>query len=234
MEKLIDERNLELWKVLSKSYNIKIIPTNNKTYECHSQNGDIQFLIDKNNYCRDSFTHEMLHVYLRMNGLLIGAGLKRKISGSRILSSIMSLSLLEHIGNCLDHVKMLPIYIKMGFDNEKFLSDFHVNKCTTGEIQQLKKRYRIKNKVSKKAVDLYVGKLVGILGDPNSNFDYSAQLQSLEKIDTLLFEVINRLFEDWSKIKIEDRSVLDDNYNIVLSTYYDGMKEWLSKLNFIN
>ena len=71
-------------------------------------------MFPKNRICADSFTHELLHIYLRSKGVFIGARLKRKLQSSKTLSIIYSEPLLEHLGNCLDHIKMLPIYLELG------------------------------------------------------------------------------------------------------------------------
>jgi hypothetical protein len=229
MKGLIDFRNENLWKSLNKNYNIKIEDSPNEEYSCYSENNDITFYIVNKNLCKDSFTHEMLHAYLRMNDCFIGAGLKNTIWQSKILTAIMSNNLLEHIGNCLDHVKMLPKYLDMGFERKKFILDYDTRKCSSEELTLLKQNYRQGKKVNPNAVDLYIGKLIGILVDPNDSFDYTKELKNLEKLDPLLYAINTRMINFWSEIKIENRQVIDDDYHSVLFEYYDNLKKWISK-----
>lgn len=172
MKELIDSRNEKLWNTLTDKYNISIKDSNNDEYSCYSENDDITFYIVRDNLCKDSFTHEMLHVYLRMNDCFIGAGLKNTIWQSKILTSMLSFDLLEHMGNCLDHIKMLPIYLSMGFEREKFILDYNIHKCSPEELTSLKRNYRQGKKVNPKAVDLYIGKFFAMLADPNDSFNY--------------------------------------------------------------
>ena len=232
MKELIDSRNEKLWNTLTDKYNISFKDSNNDEYSCYSENDDITFYIVRDNLCKDSFTHEMLHVYLRMNDCFIGAGLKNTIWQSKILTSMLSFDLLEHMGNCLDHIKMLPIYLSMGFEREKFIIDYNIHKCSPEELTSLKRNYRQEKKVNPKAVDLYIGKYFAMLADPNDSFDYSNQLESLAKIDPLLYHINKRMIDFWHEIKIEDRQIMDDDYHSVLFEYYDNLKKWISKNKF--
>lgn len=228
MNELLDSRNQNLWNQISEKYNVSFEDSNNGEYACYSYDNNIIFYIDKTNLCKDSFTHEMLHAYLRLNDCYIGGGLQNTINSSRILSSILSSRLIEHMGNCLDHIKMLPIYLELGFSREKFILDYDEYKCTDEEIQILKKHYRNGKKINLNAVDSYVGRIVAILADPNNTFDYSNDLNQLRKIDSQLFQIIERLINHWKEIKVENRKLLEDDYHTVLSGFYENMKNWIS------
>ena len=141
MKELIDYRNESLWTELQKRFNITFENSESSEYSCFSINDDITFYIVPDNLSKEFFTHEMLHVYLRMKDCYIGAGLKHTIKQSKILSAIMSDILIEHMGNCLDHIKMLPIYLDMGFNREKFLLDYDIHKCSDNELWFLKMNY---------------------------------------------------------------------------------------------
>src|SRR6476620_7096185 len=108
----------------------------------------------------------------------------------------MSDRLLEHMGNCLDHVKMLPIYLEMGFDRKKFIVDYDVYKCTNEELLEFKKQYRIGKKINLNAVDSYIGRIVSVIADPNDEFDYSKDIVELKKIDPYLYQVVEKLYND--------------------------------------
>lgn len=233
MKELIDLRNEELWNILNAKYNITFKDSDNNEYGCYSKNDEITFYVPPNNLCKDSFTHEMLHAYLRINDCFIGAGLKNTIWQSKILTSMLSLPLLEHMGNCLDHIKMLPIYLHMGFEREKFILDYDIYKFTADEVLSLKRSYRIGKKINPRSVDFYIGKLFAMSADPNDSFDYSNQFESLRKIDPLLYQINKRMIDFWHEIKIEDRQIFDCDYHSVLLEYYENLKKWISKNKFI-
>jgi hypothetical protein len=233
IKRLVDERNQKIWEDIDQKLSVKFLPSLNDEYSCYSQGQDIVFYIDENNFCKDFFTHELLHVYLRLYGLYIGAGLKNTIIQSRILSKIFSDELVEHVSNCFDHIKMLPIYTEMGFNLEKFILDYSIHKCSTSEIQLLKKEYKKGNRINPVAVDLYIGKYFAIKADPNNSFDYTNQLSDLKKIDPILYSILDATVKHWETIKIKDRNIMDDDYHQVLIEFYDRMKAWLFKNNLM-
>lgn len=233
MNDLLDLRNQKLWDSIQEKYNVSIESRFGGNYGCYSQNDNIIFFIDSNNLCKDSFTHELLHIYLRLKEFYIGASLKLTVRGSRILSNIMSDRLLEHMGNCLDHVKMLPIYLEMGFDRKKFIVDYNIYKCTNEELQEIKKYYRTGRKINISVVDSYIGRIVSIIADPNDEFDYSKDIVELRKIDPFLYQIIEKLFNDCREIKLENRSIFENDDHAVVFNFYKNMKTWMSN-NKIN
>lgn len=228
VEPLLDVRNESLWKELSDNYSITLKPSPNQEYGCYSVGKEVTFYINESNLCLDSFTHEMLHVLLRLKELYIGAGLKNTLAGSNILKAIFSDALLEHIGNSLDHIKMLPVYLEMGFDREKFLLDYHEDKCLESEIVQLKRYYKTGKKLNFSIVDNYLGKLFAILADPNPNFTYSSQKEQLQKIDPFLFAATKKMVSQWKKVELSGGNGLSNTYHEVVFSYYQDLKKWVS------
>ncbi len=233
MKELLDYRNQNLWNEIQKNYNITFENSFSNEYSCFTQNKDVIFYIDKDNLCKSSFTHEMLHVYLRHKDCYISGGLNNTIRQNSTLSFMFSSELLDHMGNCLDHIKMLPIYLNLEFKKEKFILDYYEHKCTLEELKLLKQNYKIHSSINPKAVDFFIGKLFAIFADPNSEFDYSKELDEFRKIDPILFDANYKMIEHWKKIKIENRQVIDDDYHSVLFEYYQNLEKWIliNKLN---
>ncbi len=219
MEPLLDTRNEALWNELNENYAISLQPSLNGEYGCFSKGNDITFYINESNPCLDSFTHEMLHVYLRLKELYVGAGLKNTLAGSNILKAIFSDALLEHIGNSLDHVKMLPLYLEMGFDREKFLLDYHTDKCLDSEVSQLKRFYRTGKKLNFTIVDNYLGKLLAMFADPNPAFTYTSQREQLKKIDPFLYSATLKMVNQWKKVELSGGNGVSNTYHEVVFAY---------------
>lgn len=233
MNELLDFRNQNLWNEIQKNFNVTFENSLTNEYGCFSQNKNVVFYIDENNPCKSSFTHEMLHVYLRLKDCYISGGLNNTILQNRILSSFFSSNLLDHIGNCLDHIKMLPIYLDLGFEREKFILDYYEHKFNKYELDLLKLNYKINNNINPEAVDFFVGKLIAILADPNDNFDYSNELKELKSIDSILYEANEQMILHWKKIKVENRELFEDDYHSVLFEYYQNLESWI-KVNNLN
>jgi hypothetical protein len=128
-----------LWETLNNSFDIKIEPSHNNEYSCFNINNNSTIYVVADDLCAASFTHELLHLYLRLKKVYIGAGFINMVKGSHILTKIFSEPLLNHIGNCLDHIKMFQIYDDLGYEADKFILDFNEFKCKPTELAYLKK-----------------------------------------------------------------------------------------------
>jgi hypothetical protein len=189
---LIDNRNEKLWNDLNTTHSINIDLSNYPNYACDSIGNNSTILIPKDDICIDSFTHELLHIFIRQKELFFGSSLENLIRGNDILNQIFSDNLIEHFGNCIDHIKMLPIYLELGFDKRKFITDYDVNKCTKAEIQQLKDNFKIGRNYYGEAIDFYIGKYIAIKSDPKQHINYPKSLTELKKIDSKLFGILDK------------------------------------------
>ncbi|MNJ86509.1 hypothetical protein D3C87_40090 [compost metagenome] len=218
---LLDSRNIHLWNDVSKAYKIKIFKADNQEYSVNYSNGLVTFRYDPSDINADSFAHELLHIHLRMQGCLVGEDLKSLIIPNQELSRILSFKLIEHIANCLDHVKMLPIYLELNYKRERFIQDYFIPKCNTQEADGIAEYYRHDGKIRPKLVDVYVGTLFSIFANPNDEIDHSNELKILSMIDPIMFQISKRMFEAWKEVPMND-------YDLILSDYLNELKLWLS------
>ena len=225
---LIDNRNSSLFKELKQDYEIKVELVNDtKKYGCYSINNHSTIYVPQSNICSASFTHELLHIYLRSKGIFIGARLKRKTQSSETLSIIYSELLLEHIGNCLDHIKMLPVYLKLGFARDKFIIDYEKKKCTKQEVEQIQTYWKQGKKYNASAIEFYLEKYFSVKACPNTDFDYTDRLQELSQVDENLYAINERLINRWLAMKIDSREILEDDYIIIAEDYINEMENWV-------
>lgn len=230
--KLIDDRNRILWNEIISKYQVAVHQSQNSEYSCYSKSNAATFFVPIDNLCRDSFTHELLHIYIRLKEVYIGSNLILRVSGSKVLQKIFNERLLEHIGNCLDHMKMLPIYLEMGFDRSKFLLDYHTHKCTDKEIGDIKRFYKIGNRYNAQAVEIFIAKFFAIKADPNLSFDYNNCLLKLKKIDERLHVILNEFISSWEIYDLNKNDVFY-NYRDLVDNLYDGLISWMRNKEFI-
>ena len=227
---LIDSRNTELWNDLIKVHEIEICKEKRDCYLAYSKNKKTIIYVPYDKLESASFTHELLHIYLRTKDVFIGDGLSNSINQSEILSKIFSDELIEHISNCLDHIKMLPEFIMLGFDQNEFLTDYYVNKLTNEEIAKIKTNFVAKKLFGKtynaKTVDFYVGKYFAAKCCPNKTFDYDRQLKELSKIDTDLFQILENFMTEWVKFDYNDTDPISGSYNTLLYDFIDNLEKW--------
>lgn len=121
---------------------------------------------------------------------------------------------------------MLPFYLELGFNRDSFLLDYEQDKCTDSEMKSIKKYLKSGLSYNSKAIDLFIGKVFAIRACPNEKIDYEPKLEQLKKINSSLFEINNKVIENWKKVDIEDEDILAYNYNDVLFEYTNEMEEW--------
>ncbi len=227
LDGLIDNRNFFLLKELEKVYSIRVELVNDTNeYRCFSTTNQAIIYVPQLDICTDSFTHELLHLYLKVKKISTVAELKSQIIGLEVLPKIYPIRLMEHIGNCLDHLMILPIYLELGFDKCKFLSDYHVNKCTEQEIAKIKKGWKHRFLHNSKMIDLYIGKYFAVKACPNLDFNYSISLNKLRKIDNNLFSINEKLIDNWLELDINLQNV-GDNCDTLIRNYIGNMRNWV-------
>ena len=227
---LIESRNIDLWNALSGIHEIEIQREKRIDYLAYSKNGKTIIYVPFDNIDSASFTHELLHVYLRTKKVFIGGGLTLSIKGSQILSEIFSDKLIEHLGNCLDHIKMLPEFIRLGYEPNEFISDSLVNKLTDEEVLKIKNHF-VTNLFFKKvynasAIDLYIGKYFAVLACPNKTFDYTIQLNKLKAINQELFQILEKFITAWINFDYEDDDPIRGSYHILLFDFINSLENW--------
>lgn len=235
-EDLIDNRNIEIWNLLNNVFEIKVVREVRNNYSVYSKDTKSTIYVPIDNINSSSFTHELLHIYLRSKQIFIGAGLTMNVKGSIILSRFMSDNLLEHIGNCLDHIKMLPLYLDLGYENSDFISDFTTDKLPDIEILNIKRDYcstiNFKKYYSKSAIDYFIGKFFAAVACSNENFNYKKQLTKLKKIDSELFNILDTFVIKWHNFDLDDDSPLN-SYHTILFFFVSNLENWARKKTIV-
>ncbi|MFD2871980.1 hypothetical protein ACFS5N_05840 [Mucilaginibacter ximonensis] len=232
LNQLIDDRNRPLWNTLNQHFKIDIQSSVNNEYHCYSINDTATIYVVPYDLSADSFTHELLHVYLRYRRVFMGAAFTNTVNSSTTLKRLLNVRLVEHVGNCLDHIKMHEQYEVMGFDPAKFILDFTLHKCSSSELRDLRKYYKQNGMYNSQAISLYFGKFFAMCADFNPAFDYEKCFEALDKLDPQLFAILDQLVSDWEGFDIEDDDILRSDYHTMLTNFYESMKRWMTGKKF--
>ena len=224
--KFIDSRNELLWNILSHDYNITIENSADDTFGCFTKSKRAIIFIPYESTCKDSFTHELLHIYLKQKMIFIGEYLARRFQKDEILSEVFSELLIRHIGNCLDHLKMVPKFLSMGFDGTKFLYDYDTPKCSDDDCLLLSIALKRTTSSWKLAADFFLGKYFGMKSCPNNLFNYSKHLEHLQDIDNNLFSILESFWMSWEMFDIENNDPVVLCYEDFCDVFLNDLKEW--------
>ena len=229
LEIFIDDRNREMWESLSKTYNITLHQSDEPNYKSRLIGNNFEIHIDENDITPESFTHELLHLHLKSKGVLIQQDLNASILPYDNISKIFSIPLIEHINNCLEHNKMLPKYLELGYDNSKFISDYSEIKITKKYIEKLKESFKVNGKYYREAFDVFIGKFFAMKSDNNPKHRYYEFYVQLKKIDPTLYKLLSDFWEDWLDYDINNP---EDTYNDILEYFIDDLIAWAENKEF--
>ena len=230
LEKLLDKRNIYLWNTLNEKFNIVLLESSEPNYINIVVGKTVKIYIDKGNIDPSSFTHELLHIYLSSKGLKIVDDFYNKIDSHPKMPIIFSDELKNHIGNCLAHVLMLPIFLKMGYENSDFISDYQVKKMNSDLMTYLKKEYFKAGSYSGKVVDFYIGKFFAMKACNNKSHNYSKYYNIMGKLDSKMHRLLNEFWDDWQTFDIENP---DDNYDEIFDYLIDDLDSWIKNKRII-
>lgn len=158
---LLDHKNESLYKEVSSLQDIKVILVEGDDYGVFSKGNENVIYVPMGDLNSASFAHELLHVYLQTKGIFIAGGLVNAFS-TRPLNRLATKDLPHHIGNCLEHIKMFPLFLDMGYDRSLFIQDYADNKFSSPELSVIKANFysvdRMEVVYNKLAVDLFMAK----------------------------------------------------------------------------
>jgi hypothetical protein len=232
IETFLDDRNVNLWHYLKERQNIKVEVGNYGSCEVFSQGKDSIIYVPRNRVDIPGFTHELLHIFLRTKDIYIGSGLLLTVREKPHMQNVLSESLINHIGNCLSHIKMLPLFIEMGFQEMDFIDDYDVNKLNEEDINDLQKNFHkrpwFRNPYFDKVhVDYYIGKYFAAKACPNSNFDYSNGLGALKSINSELYNILNDFMTEWIAFDINDMDPITGGYFLMDYHFTERLENWI-------
>lgn len=228
IKKLIDTRNQALWRAVSQSHKITLQFHNCDEHAIHYKSSTAIIYIPPDNYSVAAFTHELLHLYLDAKTIYIGACIKLMCRSKNNLSAMLSDALLDHISNTLDHKKMFPVYLKLGFERRDFIKDYDLPKCSDNEIEFIKLFLKPGSTVWEGAADVFIGKFFGIKACPNNTINYTNFLNELKSANSSLFNILDKFWQSWESYDIEAIPVPE--YHSFCYTFIDDLQEWA--LNF--
>lgn len=198
---LVDERIKPIWDLVKRKYKISIAEYNADNYAVFTQGKNVKFFINKNNISKESFAHEVLHVWINYNEMHCGQNIIRAIDYSNI--NLFTDKLKHHISNCIDHVLMYDLFVSLGFERTKFTEDYNEYFLLDYELESIVNHKKLNLKDDISIFDYYVGKLVSIICDPNKDHDYTNVLPHFERIEPELYKIITEYISNIKELRID-------------------------------
>lgn len=140
---------------------------------------------------------------------------------------------MEQVPNMLDHVKMLPVFLEMGYSRREFIQDYDTDKFTWLDLGYIlatfQKSWLRKKRYTVKGVDQHIGRYFAAKTwfDPES--DYTLQLSRLRKPDEELFQILDKFFTGWENYDYDS----DDSYHRFSLPFVESLDEWAGKRRIV-
>lgn len=232
LNKLLDEKNKELFDFVSTRIPISVCYGTEDNYGVFQRNNKAVIHIPKDNYSPDSFAHELLHVLLSTYGVNIGASIKLQKNESKQLSMVISDALADHITNVLEHRKIFPRYIALGYDKMSFLSDASSPVLTNEEISQLRMMFKtgrfFHKRINPTAVDYFIGKYIAAKGACINVFDYSSQLSEMQVIEPELCIIMDSLLSRWDLYdETKEGDLASESHICIAHDFLCEIEQWV-------
>ena len=237
IEYLVDNRNIHLWQQMNKKFNITIRQSFEPNYSINIHKKKIFRKIKvfisvlNSDLCAASFTHELLHLHLASTKILIGDELGELIFKNNNLYRVFPRDLRNHVSNCLEHIKMLPLYLELGYENEKFISDFHTKKMTPLEMTNLEIGFSNVFSLDRGVVDLYIGKFFAMKACNNATINYDIYYKEMENLDFELYKILDEFWFSWINYDIGKSK---NNYNSILHKFTSDLDFWIINKGIIS
>lgn len=223
MIELNDSNRSLLQELINEGFNVSFEKWKNAHMGVFTQNNTVTVSYNEHHVGLAAIAHELLHVKMKSYKYISANYLKLAFTNKDFFYSVFDDKLCEHIGNLMDHAKMYPLFLKMGYAPEEFLNNGNSKLVDLEEIKKIRiKRW---SGVSAKDVNLFIGHLFAILADHLDN-DYTVELQILKDREPNLFNIITKFWANWLNF---DLTSIDSMYNSdiqLLDNFLDDLEDW--------
>jgi hypothetical protein len=201
IHQFIDNRNKNLWHKINVVLPITLEQHTGSHFYHRFFEKSVALHVPQRDGTIELFTHELLHIDLIMRGITITDFLKERFRQEPLLRWTLNENLFEQIGELLEHVKMLPEYLKMGYQRELFSENYYVHCChpMTAQVIRLGMMKKVPTPAS---VDLFIHKFFAIRTNQNPEFDYSEHLDFLKSVCPELYGVLEEFWQKWDAYEI--------------------------------
>lgn len=227
IEQCLDNRNKDFYiENIASNLNVTLISseTNSNVWQAiYRDNDKNAFIVAGNDFPNiESFTHEMLHLYLFVNGFNT-FGLTSILFYEKLNRNLIeSKKTINGISNAISHYKMLPIFIEeLKMEKDLFFPS-QIQYVNNNLLTNLEENF--KNDLANRPNHFtnFIRHFFDIRYHFSHNLEkeYSNYKERLKVIDNELFNILNRSCETWEKSEGFDNT---DFFN----TMYSQLEDYL-------
>ncbi|QJD81636.1 hypothetical protein [Spirosoma rhododendri] len=148
------------------------------------------------------------------------------------LRPLLSEELLEFLANALDHLKMLPLFLDLGYEPRQFIADYALDKGSDQLILPITKAFLFKGHYSKIAFDAYIGRYFAIIACPNPEHNYGRALKQLKNLDADLYAISEKFAQNWKVLNPAEAGHEQEGRILIAYPFVEELNEWVTNKTF--
>lgn len=227
LEKLIEDKNKQLWDEMSFMHKIELVSWNREEYAAEIQNKDARIYIS-NTYINSAlFTHELLHLKLRSENIFFAIFIYKVCENQYILMDILNLQNALLIGNLLDHIFMYKEFTDMGYREENFVLDYNADKFTKKEHLMLSKEFS-ELRIKRDVIGYYITKYIALRTLKESKSNYSYAYDALYRIDNQLYHLLESMMNRLISLSEKNYRTVSEHYLQIIGDFLKDLEVWIN------
>lgn len=227
VEEELNEQNKQLLSEIRTKMSVKFEIFNKPYFVNYSLNNSVTIYVNPKIFKNSSVAHELLHAWFRGLGLYGSNMIYLSAREKPKLGVVLDKKLCDHIGNCMDHYKIYPKFLEMGYAPEDFLSSKGMQ-CDINSIRKL--RIQSNGVYSAKQLNNYIGYLISIYADHLPN-DYSQHLIQMQSIEPELYNVVSEFWQAWKNVDIENPDQFTRTDFESINGFIMNIEDWMDSVS---
>jgi hypothetical protein len=221
IDNYINDQNRKIWNDLSSKYTIELLYNPKEfSWKINTEDSHRKIITTPTKKVEiDSFTHELLHLYIDDLGMSTPKEILYSINGQQSFDILTKKGLFSIIHNFCSHKKMFYYYIEMGFSEDKFVS----SPAKFGFFTYLSLKRKIKNNLEEGITD-FIGNAIALfnnMGHKKAEYN-SKKLAQLKKLSPNLFEIVEKFDQEWNDLE-------NFNFLIPFKNFNNELEVWLEE-----
>ncbi len=211
---------------MKKFYSVEFVFSSENNARIFYKNKKATIYLPTGKATEECVSHELLHLFMETKENMVCGIIHGLILEKQSLRKIFHDDLITHVTNCIHHVKMLPVFCKMGYEKMKFISDSETNKCSIEFANKIKRKFKFFNVYNKSAIDNFIGKYFAMKADV-SDVNYQKELNVLSNTNSELFNILDRFWNKWMNYDIDNEKNFDYWLDDFASELIDSLEIWV-------
>jgi hypothetical protein len=191
LDLLLNDRTSPIWKSFRFKYKIELIPEYDYSIniiERKFKRNKVSIYYNIYDPRPDHFAHEILHILVHKEGFVITKIIDQYVWNYPRVCEVWDRDFRNLIGNIIDHDKMYPKYLELGFEKSEFVGDYYERKCS---VEEIRSEVELNFHPNISTLKYITAKYFLIKGTFDLSIDYTEDLKLLSELSPNLYFILD-------------------------------------------